>query len=83
MTIGIYMTIQKKIPAGQFKTHCLQLMDEIKKNHTTIIITKRGIPVAKLIPFDNEPVNLFGALKSNIHIKGDIIAPMDESWDVE
>src|SRR5665213_2600890 len=37
------------IPAGEFKAKCLQLMDEVYENgNLTIIITKRGKPVAQM-----------------------------------
>jgi hypothetical protein len=37
------------IPAGEFKAKCLQLMDEVYENRNlTIIITKRGKPVAQM-----------------------------------
>ena len=37
------------VPAGEFKAKCLQLMDEVyEKRNLTIIITKRGKPVAQM-----------------------------------
>jgi antitoxin (DNA-binding transcriptional repressor) of toxin-antitoxin stability system len=37
------------VPAGEFKARCLQLMDEVYENiDLTIIITKRGKPVAQM-----------------------------------
>ena len=41
------------IPAGKFKTHCLELMDQVRDKYTEIVITKRGKPVAKLAPVEN------------------------------
>ena len=38
----------KTIGAAEFKTRCLQLMDEVGPEG--IVITKRGKPVAKLVP---------------------------------
>jgi prevent-host-death family protein len=73
----------KKIAAAQFKAQCLQLMDYVKEKHAELIITKHGNPIAKLIPIEEEPVNLYGALKGTVKIKGDIIAPIDEPWDIE
>jgi prevent-host-death family protein len=76
--------MEQKISAGQFKAECLKLMDDVKDKHASYIITKRGIPVAKLVPVEDErPINLFGALKGSIKIKGDIVSPMDEEWDAE
>ncbi|MGB6977059.1 MAG: type II toxin-antitoxin system prevent-host-death family antitoxin [Gammaproteobacteria bacterium] len=75
--------MEKTIGAGQFKTHCLQLMDDVREKHLTFIITKHGTPIAKLVPIEEQVVNLYGALKGTIKIKGDIIAPIEEKWDAE
>jgi prevent-host-death family protein len=81
MTMVIFMI--KKIAAAQFKAECLQLMDDVKEKHVAFVITKHGVPVAKLVPFEEEPVNLYGALKGTVKIKGDIISPISEQWDAE
>lgn len=76
--------MEQKISAGQFKAQCLKLMDYVKDKHTSLIITKHGVPVAKLVPVEEEiAIDLFGALKGSIKIKGDIISPIDEKWDAE
>lgn len=73
-----------KIAAGQFKAQCLKLMDEVQKRRHTIVITKRGKPVAKLVPADAEsPAGLFGHLKGRAQIVGDIVAPTGIAWDAE
>jgi prevent-host-death family protein len=40
----------KSIAAGQFKNHCLKLLDDVAETRTPVVITKRGRPVAKLVP---------------------------------
>jgi prevent-host-death family protein len=40
----------KRVPAAEFKANCLRLMDEVAQQRRAIIITKRGKPVAKLVP---------------------------------
>jgi len=40
----------KKMAAGVFKANCLAVMDDVQAKHETIVITKRGKPVAKLVP---------------------------------
>ena len=42
----------KTIPAGSFKARCLAIMDEVKAKRETVVITKHGEPVAKLVPFE-------------------------------
>ena len=46
-------------------------------------ITKKGRPVAKLVPADNQPDDIFGCLKDKIKIVGDIESPITplEDWD--
>ena len=40
----------KTIPAGAFKQGCLRILDEVAETHREVVITKRGKPVAKLVP---------------------------------
>jgi prevent-host-death family protein len=84
ITMGVIeITMEKIIAAGHFKAQCLQLMDDVREKHFTLIITKHGIPVAKLVPIDEGPINLFGALKGTVTIKGDILEAIEDQWDVE
>ena len=71
----------RQIPAGRFKATCLRLIDEVAEKRTPLIITKRGKPLAKLVPVDDETPPLFGYLKGTVTIKGDIIAPIEDAWD--
>jgi prevent-host-death family protein len=51
----------KKMAAGVFKVHCLAVMDEVQSKRQSVLITKRGKPVAKLVPADNDAKDdLFG-----------------------
>ena len=40
----------KKIPAGAFKQGCLAILDEVAETHREVVITKRGKPVARVVP---------------------------------
>ena len=71
------------IAAGEFKTHCLRLMDEVEQQHRSFVITKRGKPVAKLVPVDVEAPPVFGFLKGRARIDGDIVAPTGEAWNAD
>ncbi len=75
--------MEKTIAAGQFKAQCLQLMDDVRDKHLTLVITKHGTPIAKLVPIEEQVASLYGAMKGTVKIRGDIIAPIDENWDVE
>lgn len=41
----------KSIPAGKFKNVCLKTLDDVAVTKTSIVITKRGRPVARLVPY--------------------------------
>lgn len=40
------------VQASTFKARCLALLDDVEATHRTIVVTKRGRPVAKLVPLD-------------------------------
>jgi prevent-host-death family protein len=68
------------VPAGEFKAKCLKLIDEVAEKRQSFIVTKRGRPVAEVIPI-REKKALFGAMKGSGVILGDIISPLDVEWD--
>jgi prevent-host-death family protein len=71
-----------EIKAGEFKAKCLELMDWVAAGHEEIIITKRGKPVAKLVPVSDKPrKDLFGYMKGTVEILGDIVSPIDVEWE--
>ncbi len=65
----------KKMAAGSFKTNCLAVMDEVQTKHETIVITKRGKPVAKLVPLNTERDAIYNFLAGKGAIVGDIVSP--------
>ena len=72
-----------KVAAAKFKSQCLALMDEVERKRTEIVITKRGRPVAKLVPVDRDTQVLFGGLRGTGRVVGDIVAPTGERWNAE
>lgn len=80
------MTMKKMdVPAGEFKAKCLQLMDEVARTRESITITKRGKPVARLVPPPTEQLAskpLFGFMAGTVSLEGDIVAPPDPKWVV-
>lgn len=73
----------KKMAAGEFKSKCLAVMDEVHAKRVPVIITKRGKPVAKLVPVEEERDEIFGFMKGKIRILGDIVGPAfePEEWE--
>lgn len=71
------------ISAATFKAQCLMLMDEVKNKRRTIVITKYGVPVAKLVPTDETVPSPFGWLKGTITEHGNIIDPIECTWEAD
>ncbi len=69
--------------AWEFKARCLQVMEQVLKSRTPVVITKRGKPVAKLVPPDEAPARVFGRLAGKIEILGDIVSSVvpPEDWE--
>jgi prevent-host-death family protein len=82
------MSEPKTIPAGEFKAKCLKLMDEVERTGQELVITKRGKPIAKLVPAEAKPSekrsSLIGCMKGTVTILGDIVEPvLDPGWEEE
>jgi prevent-host-death family protein len=73
----------KTIAAGEFKARCLKVMEEVRTKRVPVLITKRGKPLAKLVPPDDKPPDIFGRLAGKIEIVGDIVSPITplEDWE--
>jgi prevent-host-death family protein len=53
----------KRITAGKFKDRCLKIMDSVAKTRTPVIVTKRGRPVVRVVPYvEPEGVDLSGSI---------------------
>jgi prevent-host-death family protein len=75
--------IPNQISAADFKAKCLKLMDSVERDRIQVIITKRGRPVARLVPYEENPPSLFGFMAGTGTISGDIVASLDETWHAE
>lgn len=78
----------KTMPAGKFKAQCLAVINDVHEKHETVVITKHGKPMAKLVPListEEKPDDIFGFFKGVGHINGDIVGSIvpEEDWDFE
>jgi prevent-host-death family protein len=67
--------------AAHFKARCLELMDAVERTGRSVVVTKRGRPVAMLSPMRVAHRSAFGFMKGRIEILGDIVAPIDAVWN--
>lgn len=71
----------KKIAAAAFKAQCLTLMEDVKSTRQPILITKRGKPMAKLVPVDERKDDFIGRLKGVFEVVGNIEDDQPEPWE--
>jgi prevent-host-death family protein len=70
----------KTMAAGSFKAHCLAVMDEVQAKRETVVITKHGKPVAKLVPAGKATDEIYNFLRGKGAVTGNVISPAIENW---
>ena len=69
---------KNEVAAGEFKAQCLALLDEVAETGKEIVVTKRGKPVAKVVPI--EPPK---SLEGSVTILGDVMNIVDpDEWEI-
>jgi prevent-host-death family protein len=81
VTSGTTLTMKAKprqMPAGEFKAKCLSVLDQVQRTGKIVVVTKRGRPVAQLVPLSsNEAESLLGS----VVYEEDLLSPIDAEWD--
>lgn len=45
----------KTVAISELKAHCLRLVDEVARRRSELVVTKRGKPIARVVPLDDLP----------------------------
>ncbi|HZQ19840.1 MAG TPA: type II toxin-antitoxin system Phd/YefM family antitoxin [Terriglobales bacterium] len=76
----------KEMAAGEFKAKCLRVMDQVQKTREPVLITKRGKPVAQLVPAPGSPEDIFDYMKGKVTIPDnvDVVSPVipEDEWEM-
>ena len=70
----------KVIEAAEFREQCLSLLDQLDPDG--LVITKRGRPVARLMPYGAPEQDLIGSLRDKVEVKGNLLSS-GLSWDAD
>jgi antitoxin (DNA-binding transcriptional repressor) of toxin-antitoxin stability system len=77
--------LPETISVSKFKATCLAVLEEIRRTGRSIVITKRGIPIAEVAPPSSgaSGSSWMGSMAGSCEIVGDIVGPfMDPNdWD--
>ena len=71
----------KTIAASEFKAQCLTLMETVRSTKRPLVITKRGKPIAKLVPVDATKDDFIGRLKGVFEVVGNLEDDAPEPWE--
>jgi prevent-host-death family protein len=71
--------MDRTLTASRFKAQCLALLDEVAQTGESLLITKRGQPVARVGPVE-EPASLRGSVTFEVSDE-ELLAPLGEHWD--
>jgi prevent-host-death family protein len=76
------MEMSQRIAAGEFKAKCLALLDDVATSGREIVVTKRGRPVARLVPLVESPRQ---SMEGSVAYRRerDLLDPVDEGWDAD
>lgn len=69
---------KRAVPAGRFKAECLALLDDVATTGRSIVVTKRGHPVAEVVPV-SAPKSLVGSVRR----QRDLVSPIGEAWEAD
>jgi len=69
----------KTISASRFKAQCLAMLDDVAATGEELIVTKRGLPVARVLPAGT-PAGLVGSVRFNVDDDA-ILEPVEVDWD--
>jgi prevent-host-death family protein len=74
-----------EIAISKFKAKCLSLLEEVNKTKMPLRVTRRGIPLADVVPAspDAEERTWIGSMTGTLKITGDIVSPVIEPEDIE
>lgn len=65
----------------KFKATCLSILDDVQKQQKRVVITKRGKPIAEVVPYRKTDRKI--SLKDTVTYLGDIVSPVaEEDWEV-
>ena len=70
----------ESISVSEFKATCLAVLEDINKHKKRVVITKRGKPIAEVIPFEADYKEI--PLKDTVTFIGDIVSPVaEDDWE--
>jgi prevent-host-death family protein len=66
----------KTVAISELKARCLRLIDDVARQRCELIVTKRGKPIARVVPMDAGADDVPSGLRGTL-VGGDSVADFD------
>jgi prevent-host-death family protein len=79
MTMYSEDMVMKTIAATEFKARCLKLIEEVRKTGLPVVVTKRGVPIVRILPAERPDPDLEGT----VLFEADDITTTGVDWEAD
>ncbi len=77
------MTSVMMVSKARFKAKALEHLRDVERTGRELIITDRGRPVVKVVPYVDDPEALLRSLRGSVRRFVDPLQPVDVEWEAE
>ena len=64
----------RQLPAGELEAKCLAVLDDVQRTGRSVVVIKRGRPVAQVVPLANAPSR---SLQGSLLDESELLTPID------
>lgn len=74
-----------EVSASELKNAWHEFLNQVSQGRREVVVTRYGHPIARLTPYEapEEGGGIFGCLSGSVTVHGDIVAPIDETWEAD
>jgi prevent-host-death family protein len=78
-------TPEHQVGSAEFKARCLELVEHVREARAEYVVTRHGVPVARLVPVDAEdkPASLVGSMAGSVLQYDDPFEPVPGDWTLD
>lgn len=79
---GKRLEADETMAVSEFKARCLEVLERVRQRGKEVVVTKRGEPIARVVPMRRGAAGLRGSMRDAFLIRGDIVSlDWSEEWE--
>jgi prevent-host-death family protein len=72
----------KTLSVSEFKATCSSVLEQVRRDRRSVLLTKRGVPIAEIVPVKTKEKAV--PLKASLKFMRDIASPVaEDEWEVQ